>query len=147
MLPIYMCFDVMIQIRCPFIRSFAVASKTSMAFLFDMYCHVLPKSTFKWKAFTADGTYMFPGCMCTLMCTMSTWTSKFPFTCFTLQDYILVCITMVEIPPTYCGKRTVTDAHFTLEPIPWLPSAYTMPVYVKGWSVSSTARGRRNEGV
>ena len=53
-----MCFNVMIQIRCPFIRSFAIASKTSMVFLFDMYCYVLSKSTFKWKAFIADGTYV-----------------------------------------------------------------------------------------
>ena len=121
-LPVYMCFNVTIQIRCPFVRLFAIASKASVVFLFDMYCHVLSKSTFKWKGFTANGTYVIPGHMCTLMCTMCTWTSKFSFTCFTFQNYTLVCIAMMEIPPTYCGEGTVTGTHFTLEPIPWLPS-------------------------
>ena len=146
-LPVYMCFNMTIQIRCPFIRSFAIASKASMAFLFDMYCCVPSKSAFKWKGFTADGTYMIPGGMCTLMCTMCTWTSRFLVTCFTFQNYTLMYITMVEIPPTYCGKSTVTCTHFTLEPIPWLPLAYTMPIYIKSWFMSGNVRGRRNWGV
>ena len=117
----------------PIYKIFCIASKASMTFLFNMYRQVLSKSAFKWKGFTANGTYMIPGGMCTLMCMMCTWTSKFLVTCFTFQNYTLMYITMVEVPPMYCGKTTVTCTHFTLEPIPWLPPAYTMPIYIKCW--------------
>ena len=144
MLPVYMHFNMMIQIRGPFIGSFTVASKASMSFLFNMYCHMLSKSAFEWKGFTTNSTYMIPGGMCALMCMMCTWTSKFLAACFTFQNYTLVYITMVEVPPSYCRKSTVTCTHFTLQPILWLPPAYAMPIYIKCWFLSRNVRGMGN---
>ena len=75
---------------------------------------------------------------------MCAWTGKFPATYFTFQNYTSMNITMVEVPSTYCRESTLTCTHFTLKPIPQLPPAYTMLIYIKCWFLSRNTRCRDN---